>query len=694
MVRELILEIGAEEIPAAFLPRALDFLETELRARLIQARLSPGTVEAMGTPRRVMVCAEQVPDKQEDQTEILVGPPARVALDKQGQYTKAAIGFANRSEVSLDALECRPVDGKQGEYLVCTVHRVGQSAQAILAELLVELVRSIPWAKSMRWGSGTQLFVRPVHWLLAMFGEEVVPVTFAGISSGKHTRGHRFLSPDLLVISGGKRAYVDRLREAFVIASPQVRKDLIAAELARVESETGCRVRPDPALIEEVTCLVEYPVAVCGEFDVAYLEVPEQVIVSAMRSHQRYFAMEDAQGKLANRFVTIAGTVTRDMEVVRRGNERVLAARLADARFFFEEDRKTSLDAMARMLDDVVFQSKLGSIGAKTTRIRANAAQLAPLLGIPEMDAIDRAASLCKADLVSLMVGEFPDLQGVMGERYARLAGEENRVCIAIREHYLPRFAGDRLPSTDEAAILSIADRLDTLVGCFAVGLAPTGSADPYGLRRAAVAILSIVLDKQWPVSLPRLIQCAADNLASGVGVEVTDNVQAQLLEFFRVRLRGVLTETHGLSRDCVDAVLSASYEEPVDVWKRAVSLSSLRHQPDFEPIAMAFKRVANILKGAQVNREPDPDKFVDPQEHALWGAYLQVRDLAADRLGQGDYTGSLQVLTQLKKPVDGFFEAVLVMAKEAAIRDNRLALLGSIHAAFARIADFRKLAV
>ena len=689
---DLLVEVGTEEIPAGFLSPALRALSEGAHGRLAEAHLQHGLVSTMGTPRRLILHVSDVADTQPDLSETIVGPPARIAFDDSGAPTKAAIGFAKKSDVDVDSLTRSTVDGKSGEYVVCNRHVVGKPARDVLPSVTQELIRSIPWPKSMRWHYLEEAFVRPIHWLTCVLDSDVLPVAMAGIESSNRSRGHRFLAPQPITVTAAKAAFVESLRRAFVVADVQSRRDIVNAELARIEKETGHKIRPDEQLVDEVTNLVEYPTGVCGTFDESYLEVPDAVIVSAMRSHQRYFAMEDAEGRLVNRFATIAGTVTTDMDVVRRGNERVLAARLADARFFFEEDRKRSLDAMAEELSGVVFQAKLGSIGDKVQRISANAIALTSLIDGAMQPVVRRAAALCKADLVSHMVGEFPDLQGTVGCHYAKLAGEPSDVANAIAEHYQPRGANDALPHSNAGAALGIADRIDTLVGCFAVGLAPTGSADPYGLRRAAVAILTLILDREWTVSLDQLVTIASTNLAEATNV--SSECRLHVADFLRRRLRSILTESESLPADCVDAALASGYQDVVDARARARAVSQLRERADFEPLAAAFKRVANILKGQNADQAPDPQHFSEAEERHLWDQFREVQRRADEYLEQGDYARSLQVLAELKGPVDQFFDAVMVMAKDETIRRNRLALLACVNATFTRIADFRQLAV
>ena len=692
MPRDLIFEIGTEEIPAGYLARALEHLVDAGRQAFADARLQIESLHTWGTPRRIALCVAGLADQQPELREQVVGPPARVAFDADGQPTKAALGFAKRNGVEVSELARTSVDGKKGEYVVCERRQAGRPAIEVLPELLGDLLRAIPWPKSMRWGNTEDTFVRPVHWIVALLGTEIVPLSFAQVEAGRATRGHRFLAPDSIELADASATtYSERLREAFVIVDPQRRIEIIRAELEHLGRQVAGRVRPDDALLREVAFLVEYPKAVCGEFDESFLEVPEEVIVSAMRSHQRYFSMENEFGALTNRFITVAGTVTRDLDVVKAGNERVLAARLEDAAFFFREDRKRSLDEYARKLNLVVFQAELGSVGDKVKRIRQIAAELAAEVGVAT-DLVARAAALCKADLVTQMVGEFPDLQGVMGAHYAWAAGEPAEVADAIREHYQPKGANDEPPTGGVGAVVAIADRIDTLVACFAVGLTPSGSADPYGLRRAALGILTILMHREWAVPLSMLVQSAAASLRGTV--DVRDEHREGVLEFLRKRLQGMLLEES--EPDCIEAVLESGFDYVPDVRARALAVSAFRRRADFQSLGAAFKRVANILKGKSPSEmnPPNPDLFQEDEESALWLAFGDIRRRARECLAKRDYAGALTALADLKAPVDRFFDTVLVMDDDPEIRENRLALLGSINSTFNRIADFRQLAV
>jgi glycyl-tRNA synthetase beta chain len=683
---ELLVEVGTEEIPAGFLARALVELQSLVPARLTEARLAHGAVQIWGTPRRIAVAVAELADAQPDVDERVVGPPASAGFDKEGKPTRAAIGFAEKNGVELAALEKAEVPGKKGQYLVCTRREPGRPAAQVLPGLIAGILGGISWPKSMRWGRPDVAFVRPVHWLVALHGGEVVPLSFGGVKAGRTSRGHRFLAPTAIELDGTAGGYLAALREAFVLVEPERRRTMIAAELARIESETGARVRPDEGLLDEVAFLVEYPVAICGEFSREFLDVPEPVVVSAMRAHQRYFAMQDGSGNLVNRFVTIAGTVTRDTKVVVHGNEKVLAARLSDARFFFHEDSETPVDTFQQRLNGVVFQKQLGTIGDKVARVRDLAVEVAGMVGADPIIAAE-AAGRAKTDLVTRMVGEFPDLQGTMGRHYAPRWGVSPAAALAIEEHYMPRGSQAALPSSEPGAVVAIADRMDTLVACFSVGLVPTGSADPYALRRAALGVLAILLDRDWRVSLADLVDRTARPLAVG------SKAREQVLEFMKTRLRGLLVDQQ-LAPDCVDAALAAGYDIVVDARARAQALSGLRARADFEPLAAAFKRVANILKGQAIDRAPDPAAFVEGEEKALWQSFGEIAGRVDTRLESGDYAGALHVLAELKGPVDRFFDKVLVMDKDERVKANRLALLGRINATFTRIADFRQLSV
>ncbi|MEZ4402703.1 MAG: glycine--tRNA ligase subunit beta [Kofleriaceae bacterium] len=717
MASDLLFELGTEEIPSRMLAKALADLPALVRARLDAARLTYGEVTALGTPRRLAVMVHGLADRQPDLDERVVGPPVGAAFAADGSVTKAGQGFAAKNGVDPATLERAEVPGKKGLYVVATRHVAGQPTLAVLPALLTDLITAIPWPKSMRWGWREAAFVRPLHWLVALYDGCVVPVRFGDVVAGRATRGHRFLAPGAIELARAAD-YVDALRAAFVIVDPVARRRLIEAELARLAGETGCTVRPDDDLLDEVTGLCEYPVGIAGTFDPAFLEVPEEVLVTTMRNHQRYFALEHG-GALAPRFATIAATITKDPAVVQAGNQRVLAARLSDARFFFAEDRKKDLDALTARLDDVVFQAKLGtarSTGAKVRRIVGIVDALAERVGFERPDGAavaHRAAQLCKADLLTGVVGELPELQGVMGMHYARrqvaadpaTAGIADAVGQAITEHYMPRGAGGALPASIAGALVGIADRIDTLVGCFGTGLEPTGSADPYGLRRAANAILAINLDlgpggarhddlgkgRGFPVRLDTLIEIAAHQFDGAI--EITDTDCGELHEFFRGRLRTLLIDL-GLAGADVDAALGAGFDDVCDARLRAQALAVVP-----APAREVFKRIANILddahaKGVAISGEVKPALFVAAgnTEHQLWDAFTAAGTRLTQAAAGQDYVDMLAALVALQPTVAAFFDkgGVMVMDPDPALRENRLSLLQRVLAPFAAIADFR----
>ena len=702
---DLLFEIGCEEIPAKMLARALVELPALVESRLTAARLTHSGVRALGTPRRLAVIVKQLAGRQPDVSEEVVGPPVGAAFTADGSVTRAGQGFAAKNGVEPSALARREVPGKKGLYVVALRSVVGQPTRGLLPGLLTELAGSIAWPKSQRWGWSDTTFVRPVQWLVALYGGEVVPLSWAGITSGRLSRGHRFLANAPVAIAAPD-GYVEALRAAHVVVDQDVRRDLVRAELARLEAETGLRIRPDDGLLAEVVHLGEYPVGITGSFDPAFLEVPEEIIVTAMRNHQRYFALEHADGKLANRFATVMATVVKDPVVVQRGNERQIASRLADARFFFAEDRKKSFEQWNAKLASVVFQAKLGdrakTLGDKLHRIEAVVAALATRVACDRSVAA-RAAQLAKADLGSSVVGELPELQGVMGKHYARLAGLPDGVAIAIEEHYFPRGQGGALPSTAEGAVVAIADRIDTLVGCFAAGLAPSGSADPFGLRRAAIGTLAILLDRGpggarhaadagWPVPTGELIDLASHAYGDTLA---TASAREPLREFLRTRLRGLLIDD-GLAAQDVDVVLGAGADDPCDARLRARAVAVV------PPAAReVFKRIANILDDARAKRYPitgdvKPARFVtgDGVEARLWNALSERTARLQAALDRHQYRDGFAVLAELGPDVAAFFDrgGVMVMDPDPDLRENRLSLLLRIYEPFARIADFRLL--
>jgi glycyl-tRNA synthetase beta chain len=695
MPADLLFEIGCEEIPAGMLTRALAELPRLVETRLATARLDHQGVQVLGTPRRLAVIVRGLAERQPDLNEEVVGPPASAAFAADGSLTKAGQGFAAKNGVDPTALTRREVAGKKGQYVVAVKRVVGQDTRALLPDLLADLARSIAWPKSQRWGWGETTFVRPVQWLVALFGGEVVPLTWAGLTAGRETRGHRFLANRAVELASAD-AYVEALRAASVIVDPEERRDRVRGELARLERETGLRVRPDEPLLGEVIHLGELPTGVSGQFDAAFLEVPEEMIVTAMRTHQRYFAMEHPGGKLANRFATMMATTVADPAVVQRGNEYVIASRLADAKFFFGEDQKKTFDEWNAKLASVVFQAKLGdkarTIGHKITRLEDIAGALAKRIEVDPVP-VREAARLAKSDLASSAVGEFPELQGVMGRHYATLAGQPAEIATAIDEHWWPKGQGGALPTTVAGALVALADKMDSIVGAFAVGLEPSGSADPFGLRRAAIGIWAILLDRgrqeHWEHLWIELLEEARQALARQ-GVHLADTTSLQ--EFFRTRLRGIFIE-QGIPAQDADAALAREFRNPVDAWARASACAKISKEA-----REVFKRVANILDDARktlaIAGAVDPALFVSPVENRLHEAVKDAQVREAEPRQRLDYPAVFESLERLRPTVAAFFDkgGVMVMDPDPKLRDNRLALLHGFLAPYLAIADFRLL--
>jgi glycyl-tRNA synthetase beta chain len=686
-MKELLLEIGAEEIPAGFVPQALIGLESIAKKELEGSRIDFKGVKTFGTPRRLVLVIEAVSEKQRDEETKKIGPSKQAAFDAKGNPTKAAIGFAKGQSVPVESLTL--VETGKGEYVCAVKKEPGRPTIELLSTFLPKWILSIPFQKSMRWADVPIRFARPIHWILALFGGEVVPFEVGNIRSGKMTFGHRFMHSGPIPVMDFQ-SYLQKTREASAIVDPVERKKRIEEEMIREGARVSGRILRDEDLLNEVNFLVEYPVALCGTFDSKFLSLPREILIHSMKEHQRYFPVADDHGKLLPHFVCISNIHPRSREVVVKGNERVLRARLSDAAFFFEDDLKIPLDTRVEQLKKVVFQAKLGTSYEKMMRFKQLALWIVERIDPKLHEAVERASHLCKADLVTGMVGEFPKLQGIVGREYARLSKERPEVSEAIYEHYLPGFAGDRLPSGPVGDIVSIADKMDTIVGCFGVGLVPTGTADPFGLRRQALGIIRILLEKKYSLSLRGLIEEGEKQLEEKMERPV-DRVREDVLDFFRVRYQNFLLDK-GYAFDVTDAVLSISFDELVDVQGRIDALKKAREWKDFESIVIAFKRAMNILKGSPPKREINSSLLAEPAEQNLYQSFLKAKEKIDSLLNKKDYPSALLEMTQMKKPIDEFFDGVMVMVEDEKIRDNRLALLDEIGKLFLRIADFSKL--
>jgi len=686
MAKELLLEIGTEEIPARFLPPVLEEMAASFRKMLDAERIGVGEILTWGTPRRLALVAREVAEVQAEVTQEIIGPPKAVAFDAAGQATPAAAGFARTQGVAVsDLIE---VDTPRGVYLAVKKSTTGRPAGERLPELLPGFILGLSFPKSMRWGSETITFARPIHWILARYGGAVVDFEVGDVTSGGETRGHRFLAPRAVEVADAE-TYTAALKAAHVIVDPAARRALLSDQLAQAAAGVKGEVVPNPGLLEENTFLVEYPSVVVGNFEDRFLALPDEVLITSMREHQRYFSLRGADGRLLPHFIAVNNTLTRNPDVVRQGHERVIRARLSDAMFFFQEDSKTPLANRVEALKGVVFHSLLGTSYEKMERFRELAVSLSRQLAPELAEAVARAATLCKADIVTEMVGEFPSLQGVMGRQYARLSGESPEVAEALFTHYLPRHADDELPQDKVGALVGLADRLDTICGCFGVGLSPTGTADPYGLRRHALAVIRILRSQGLHLDLVAAVALALELLKDKIS-RTPEETALEVLDFFQTRLQRLLL-TEGFDHETITAVLTAGCRDVVDAADKVQALAAVRQSPEFPALATAFKRVINIAQGAEPG-EVTPLLFDQPEENILFES-MELMELEVTRaLESRDYPGVCRALAGLRGPVDAFFEKVMVMAEDASLRRNRLALLLRISQTFLLMADFSKI--
>lgn len=688
---DLLFEIGAEEIPAGFVPPAIEQLERDLAKALGDARLPHGEVKAVGTPRRLAVWARDVAPRQADARTEAFGPSVAQAYDAEGKPTPAALGFARSQGVDVSALV--RTQTPKGERVAVTKVEKGRKAEQVVPALLEKLVLGLRFRKSMRSRFDDVTFARPVRWMVALLDGRPLKVRFGEIVSGKTTYGHRFKAPRAIALKGTPEDYVAKLRKAWVVVDPAERRALVEKEIARAAKAAGGSVLDNPGLVGEVTFLVEIPTAIAGEFEKQNLELPREVVISEMRSHQRYFAVVDRAGKLKNRFVAVAGTPVKDPKAARHGFERVLRARLADARFFFEEDKKRRLEDRVADLGRRTYQAKLGSELDRARRIERIATALNDefRIGAPP-EAVRQAARLCKADLGTGMVGEFPELQGIMGGHYARLEGLDPAVAEAIEDHYKPIGAASGMPRTDVGALVAMSDRLHQLVGIMGVGEKATSAADPFGLRRAAIGLIRIVLDRGWHLPVQRAIAIAADAIPDDRRIAPREALEKQVREFVRGRVKALWTEER--DGDLVDAVLAAGDDDLVDARRRLDALAEIKARPDFLPLAVAFKRVVNIQEkaGGSGAARVDPALLRDEAEKLLLAEVERVETEAAVMRERRNYPAVLKNVATLEPAVARFFDDVLVMAEEPALRANRLGLMRRVASLFADLADFRKI--
>ena len=702
--RDLLVELGTEELP----PKALRTLELALaeglRTRLAQAGLAVGALESFATPRRLAVHIRRLAERPPDQLIKRRGPPLSASFDAAGVPTRAAVAFAHSCGVALESLG-RERDAKGNEYLNFEGLKSGAATVTLLPALLQQSLDALPIPRRMRWGSGEAQFVRPVHWLLLLFGREVVPASVLGVTAGAVSYGHRFMAANKPLRISSPAAYAKTLlTRGKVVAGFAQRRASIREQVERLAAGLAGRALIGDALLDEVTALVEWPVALAGQFEARFLSLPREVLISTLQEHQRYFALENDSGLLPW-FITISNIDSPDPDVVRAGNERVVRPRLADAAFFWEQDRRQPLAERRAGLDSVTFHDKLGSLGARTDRIAVLAAAIAEQIGADGAETT-RAAQLAKCDLLSAMVGEFPDLQGIMGRYYALADGEAPRVADAIGEHYLPRGAGDALPGSSVGDAVALGDKLDLLAGIFASGQKPSGNSDPFGLRRAAIGVLRIVLEHRLDLDLAALIERAV-RLQPVAGIDIqAAGVAAAVQAFVMERARAQYLERavdNGISTEMFDAVLATRPVSLLDFDARLRALVGFVARPEGASLAAANKRIANILRkseaaaaasGAAAAPAPAIEDALlrEDAERELRQALLALRERVATAVTARDYAHALELLATLAPAVDAFFDRVLVNDPDPALRNNRLALLAELRALFAGIADLSRL--
>jgi len=688
---ELLLEIGTEEIPSGYLENGLRELKRLAESSLKENRIEiEGSLYTYGTPRRLVLVANSIADAQKDTIQEITGPPQKAAFDEEGNPTKAAFGFAEKQGVSVNELQLQ--ETPKGVYLYIKRIMPGRPTTTILSEVLPKLITNIPWPKSMRWGSEEFSFVRPIHWILALFNGNNIPFEVAGISSGTLTRGHRFMAPQSMKIEDLKD-YLQKMNQSSVIIDQKERENSVEKSvIAAAKIASGLPVI-DPELLFTVTNMVEFPSAICGGFDKVFLALPDPVLITAMKEHQRYFSVRGQQGNLMPNFVAVNNTIARDESIVRKGHERVLQARLADANFFFKEDRKRMLLDRLEDLKTVIYQAELGTSFDKVQRFTRLAEYLAEQI-IPEnIDDVRVVAKLCKCDLVTEMVMEFPSLQGVMGKEYAQLDGYPEDICSAILDHYLPIQAESQLPESLIGAIVGIADRMDTIVGFFSMGREPDGTADPYALRRQALAIIRIVRDKKIAISFHDFIHKSASILNETISFD-QEKVENSVNNFIKNRFKNLLL-TDEITQDFIEAVISIDFNYLHQAEKKIHALQKFRNSSkDFETLAIAFKRIINIGKGFKETYSVNSDLFEHKSEEGLWKTFQLVKDEAKRQIDEENYLEALNTMSRIIKPVDEFFSEVMVMAEDTRIKENRLGILKNLQEFFLQVADFSKFSI
>ena len=684
MLDTLLLEIGTEEIPARFLPKLNEQLAKSAQDKLAALNISHKQIKVYSTPRRMALIISDLADMQPDSSQEAKGPALKIALTEDGQYAKAALGFARSQGV-----EPQELIQKDGYIYACKTI-IGQKVQGLLPQILTDIITSLHFPKNMRWADYDMRFVRPIHWLVAMLGDKVIDINITDIQSGNFTFGHRFLSSGKVIIDNAAN-YVEILRQESVIVDQKEREELIRTQIKELAETNKAVAKIDEELLEEVIYLVEYPTALCGYFAEEFLSLPKEAIITPMKEHQRYFPLFSPTGQLLPMFITVRNGNTHNLAVVAHGNERVLKARLSDASFFFNEDRKVKLQIRLEKLKTVVFQDGLGSMYDKVQRIKQLSTAFATLAGYSDLALVERTATLAKADLVTGMVCEFTELQGVMGREYAKLEGEAPEVYDGIFEHYLPRFADDMLPTLPTGIFVGLADKLDNIVATFSRGLIPTGSQDPYALRRQALGIVNILAKGEYSLPLDKLIVMTCDTL--GIIGDVQMELCAKIMDFFTLRIKNMLTES-GLRYDLVDSILSMQLVDMPDVAARATAIKEFANSDKFILTAQAFTRVANLSKAVTEQTPVNTTYLSVPAEVSLYTVFSEKQALIQGYMDVGQYLDALNMIASLVEPINLFFDNVMVMDKDDNVRNNRLALLVQIRELVLKVVDFSKVVV
>ena len=681
---EFFIEIGSEEIPSGYVEPALMYMREELTSFFTRNKIQAGAPQVLGTPRRLVLSVKGVDVLQEDSVDFFQGPSISVAFDDQGEPTKAAIGFARGK--GLDASDLTKESTPKGEVVCARVEKKGRPTQDHLNEFLPKFIGNIPFPKKMRWQNKARPFARPLHWITAIFNDKPLQFNFDGIECGQFSPGHRFLKPDKFEVKN-LSSYLEQSANHFLMVDPELRKQKILEQVQILAQEAGGSVEEDLSLLNAVNFLVEYPVAIRGDFDSCFLELPKELLVMTMKYHQKYFHVSDEKENLLPYFITISNMP--ESHQIKNGNERVLRARLEDARFFYNEDKKKQLDDFVGEMKGVVFQKKLGTLYEKMERVSGLSGVLSNFVCPDKQKQALRAGRLCKADLMTLMVYEFPELQGIMGGYYATHSGEVPEVAKAIKEHYRPAFSGDVPPESELGAIIAVADKLDTILGCIGVGLIPSGSEDPYGLRRNALGIIQIFLCWGWQVPLISLIEDGLRLMGSKLKLE-PEAIKKYVLELFAQRYKSHL-DAEGFPHDAIDCVLSTGLDSIVDIKAKVVAFSDLKKQPYFEPLAIAFRRVVSILKEG-ADGQVDPLLLHEPAEKKLFEVYLKLHEPVLQHIQKKEFDQALEKISEIKPAVDEFFDEVMVMVEDVSLRNNRLYLLHQISSLFSGLADFSRI--